>query len=114
MKRHLVLLVAVALSVSGCATTTTWSRPDTSDAQYNDDRQACERTATDAHPVRMAPIGAGVRAPPETICNTQDGRTSCTTKRGTYIPPPVVDSNIAERTKAVEVCLRSRGYTPSS
>src|SRR5262245_25396209 len=74
---HYVLIVCVVF-VAGCAAG--WSRPNTTEAEFHQDRFQCEQQAASMYPVVMRSSGPGVQAPATTNCTTMPGmpaRTNC-------------------------------------
>jgi len=108
---HYVLIVCVVF-LAGCAAG--WSRPNTTEAEFYQDRFQCEQQAASMYPVVMRSSGPGVQAPATTNCTTMPGmpaRTNCTTTPGTYAPPPQTDVNANARSGAFNSCMNARGYT---
>jgi hypothetical protein len=61
---HLLLLAALA----GCATG--WSRPNTTDAEFNRDRLQCEQQGVSRYPVRIEFLGTGRQGPSQSDCRS--------------------------------------------
>jgi hypothetical protein len=99
--------------LAGCAIG--WSRPNTTEAEFYQDRYQCEQQAAQMYPVAMVQrtVGSGYQAPAQTNCYTYGNNTSCTTTPGTYTPPATVteDANSVNRNVAFQSCLNSKGYT---
>ena len=100
-------LVSLIL-LGGCAMG--WTRPNTTEAQFYQDRFQCEQEAASMYPVAMSSVGSGYQAPAQTNCTTYGNQTNCTTRPGIYSPPPQFDSNAIARSGAFSSCLESRGY----
>ncbi len=100
----LLLLVSIA----GCGMG--WRRPNTSEAEFYQDRYACEREAASMYPIVMRPSGPGNQTPAQTDCTSYGNQISCTTSPGSYVPAPQYDSNANARSSAVSSCLEARGY----
>jgi hypothetical protein len=107
MKLALWMLVAPSL-LSGCAGG--WTRPNTTETQFHQDRFACEQQAAGMYPVAMAPSGIGYQMPATTTCSTYGNQTNCTTTPGMYTPPPQSDVNGVARAASIRSCLQARGY----
>jgi hypothetical protein len=102
------LAVVVSVVATGCAMG--WTRPNTSAAEFHQDRYQCEREAASMYPVTMTASGPGYQAPAQTNCSTYGRQTNCTTTPGTYTPPPTYDANAIARSSAVSSCLQAKGY----
>lgn len=96
------------LALGGC--TMGWTRPNTTEAEFHQDRFQCEQQAASMYPVAMAPSGSGYQAPARTNCNTYGNQTNCTTTPGIYTPPRQTDTNARNRMTAFSSCLQSKGY----
>ena len=100
----LVLLPAV---LAGCAMG--WSRPNTSDAEFYQDRVNCEGQAAAAYPPMMVTAGGG-QGPAQTRCTTSYGIINCTTTPGIVMPGYTSDANAINRSSMFSACMRGRGY----
>lgn len=94
--------------LGGCAMG--WTRPNTTEAQFYQDRFQCEQQAAGMYPIMMTSSGPGYQAPAQTNCTTYGNQTNCTTTPGTYTPAPQSDANAIARSTAFSSCLQSRGY----
>lgn len=101
------LLPIVVSALAGCGG---WSRPNTTEAQFYQDRSQCEYQAATAYPVVMSSTG-GYQGPAQTRCTTYGGVTNCTTTPGTSFPGVQTDMNVGARAGAFNSCMRGRGYT---
>lgn len=106
--RFVWAVLATFALLEGCAMG--WTRPNTTEAQFNQDRFQCEQQAASTYPVVMASSGSGYQAPARTNCTTYGNQTNCTTTPGAYTPPPQSDANAFARASAVRSCLQSKGY----
>jgi hypothetical protein len=96
------------LFLAGCAMG--WTRPNTTEAQFYQDRFQCEQSAASMYPVMMTSAGPGYQAPARTNCTSYGNQTDCTTTPGRYTPAPQSDANAIARSSAFSSCLQSRGY----
>lgn len=103
----LVFVSAVAIMLSGCGG---WSRPNTSEAEFNADRYACESQAAQSYPVQMM-YTPGPVTPSQTTCQSFYGQVRCTTTPGVQYPGTQTDMNSINRASAIRSCLQSKGYT---
>lgn len=101
-----VAIALSALTLAGCGG---WSRPNTSEAQFYQDRVACEQQAASTYPVSMTSTG-GYQAPSQTRCTTSYGVTNCTTTPGVQMPGVTSDMNAIPRAGMFDACMRGRGY----
>ena len=108
MRRMLSLLCATCV-LSGCAMG--WSRPDTTAAEFYQDKLDCERQALQMYPVSVQPAGYGYQTPSMTNCSGYGGQVQCFTTPGRYVPPSTYDPNQFARLQAATDCLRGKGYT---
>src|SRR5471030_376832 len=97
MKSMLIILIALCL-LAGCATK--WSRPNTTEQEFYQDRFQCEQDAASMYPVAMSQTSYG-------------NGTNCSTTPGVFIPPvkTVQDANGLNRAMAIRSCLQSKGYS---
>ena len=111
----------VLVGLAGCATQ--WNRPNTTEAQFYQDRFECEQLAAGSYPPSMVQrmSSPGVYAPPprtQTTCSSVGGIVSCRSApsgldASIYNRPPTYvtdDANAPARAYAVGSCLMSRGY----
>ena len=115
-KKPATLLLPLGLCaaiLSGCAIG--WSRPNTTEAEFNQDRYECQQQAARMYPVMMvqSTVGVGYQTAAETDCYTYGANTNCTTTGGNYVPPATVteDANLYSRNTVERSCLNSKGYT---
>lgn len=103
-----IALIAATVMLSSCAMG--WSRSNTSESEFYQDRLQCEQQAMSIYPVAMSAMGGGYQTPARTNCTTYGNQTNCTTTPGTYTPPPQSDMNAIPRSGAFSACLRGKGY----
>jgi hypothetical protein len=115
--------LALAIVVAGCASPQGWFRPNTTEAEFNRDRFACDQAAAAAFPMASTQVmtSPGVNAAPapqQTVCTTNYGVVTCNTRPAGLDPsifnrPPTyatVDANAANRGQHAQSCLMARGY----
>lgn len=117
MKKNidLALLVSVVL-LGGCAAAQ-WNRPETDEAQFNQDRYQCQLDAASMYPVPNA-SPATTPGPLLTDCTTYGASTSCTTRQGPARPDFYAQGQnsgaalgaMLGRGAAFNSCLESKGY----
>ena len=99
--------------LAGCAVG--WTRPNTSESEFNQDRYECQQQAAQMYPVMMVQRtnGVGYQTSAQTNCTSYGSSMNCTTTGGNYVPPATVteDSNLNNRNSAFGSCLNSKGYT---
>lgn len=99
MMRYTILM---ALALASCA----WSRPGTTQVEFQRDSYECEQEAARTYPVNVA------QAPPsnQLRCTTMYGQTNCLSS-----PTPSAtagqDLNAGARATARMNCLKARGYS---
>ena len=106
---RIFILAIVAVALAGCAIG--WSRPNTTQADAQQDIYECQRQAASMYPVAMQSVGSGYTSPSQSNCSTYGTQTTCTTIPGRYTPPPQTDVNATNRTTAQSSCLQAKGYT---
>jgi hypothetical protein len=99
--------VLITGNVTGCGG---WTRPNTSEAEFNQDRYGCEREAISMYPVAMRPTTAVHQSPVQTNCTPIGQTVSCPTIRVAPTQGVPYDSNALARSNAVRSCLQGRGY----
>jgi len=102
------LAAALTLVLSGCAMG--WYRPNTTEAQFYQDRSACESQAAMAYPVTMVAGPGGYQTPTNTRCTTSFGVTNCQTTPGANVPGVAIDANANNRLAMFGACMRGKGY----
>ena len=108
MKSVSVLLGMLSIIfLAGCGG---WSRPNTTEGEFSQDRFQCQQQSASMYPVIMQSAGAGYQTPSRTNCTTYGFQTNCTTTPGTYIPAPQSDVNAIARAGAFNSCLQAKGY----
>lgn len=109
MKYLLIITNLISLLVlSGCAMG--WSRPNTTEAEFYQDKFQCEQQAASAYPVNMMATGVGYQTPMRTSCTSYGNQVNCTTMPGMYTPPAQMDVNATSRAITFRNCLQSKGY----
>ena len=106
------LLAFAAVMVPAClaACATGWSRPNTSEAQFDQDRLQCEQQGKDKYPIRIESFGSGHQGASQSNCRSFGLHLNCSAVPGTYVQPTRYDVNAAARSDVIRSCLRSRGY----
>ena len=108
MKTVLISSILAALTLlSGCGG---WTRPNTTEAQFYQDRFQCEQQSASMYPIMMTSAGPGYQAPARTNCTSYGNQTNCTTTPGTFVPASQSDVNAIARSSAFNSCLQSKGY----
>jgi hypothetical protein len=109
--KMLVLPAIILTMVAGCKV---YTRPNTTEAEYNQDRYQCQQEAVKMFPALMTErvLYPGRQNPANTNCTTNNGYTSCTTTGGGYTPPTttIEDGNQTNRINAEKSCMSARGY----
>jgi hypothetical protein len=95
--------VILPVLLGGCAMG--WTRPNTTEAELQQDRLQCEQQAVSMYPVVMGSSGSGYA---QINCTTYGMQVSCTP--GVYSPPLQHDVNVGVRANAFDACLHSKGY----
>nr|WP_315207056.1 hypothetical protein [uncultured Albidiferax sp.] len=104
-----LLLAFFVVLLAGCGS---WSRPNTTEAQFNSDRYMCQSQAAQLYPVQIF-SSPGPTSPSYTSCRTYYGQTSCTTTPGVQYPGTQTDVNALARAASVTSCLQANGYAYS-
>jgi hypothetical protein len=99
-----IMLVAC---LAACATG--WSRPNTTEAEFNQDRLQCEQQGTSRYPVRIE-TSSGHQGASQSDCRSFGLHLNCTAVPGSYVPPVQYDANASARANDIKSCLRSKGY----
>ncbi len=100
----LTLLLALALT----ACSTSYTRPDTTEAEMKNDLEQCKAIAYGEKPGNWTPDGPDYQARNSVGCPSGD----CQAKPGQAVHgSPSVDMNRADRERAVLACMEARGYT---
>ena len=99
-----------AMLVAGlCGCAGGWYRPNTTEAQFYQDRAACDGQSAAAYPVNMVTTG-GSQGPANTRCTTNYGVTNCQTTPGFVMPGYTSDMNATGRASMFSACMRGKGY----
>ena len=105
MKKLFVLIIAVIV-LSGCQRTQ-WTRPNTSEQQFNADKYACEVEARRMYPSTAGqPIGNPTY---RTNCYGSGNNLNCTSQQNQQMRS-WYDTNAYPRARMEEQCLKARGY----
>jgi hypothetical protein len=101
-------LAASALALGLAACSTNYTRPDTTEAQMKQDLEACKALAWGESPGDWTPDGPDYQARNSVSCPSGD----CQAKPGQAVHgSPSIDLNRADRERAVQACMKDRGYT---
>lgn len=102
LRRALGVWILGAAWVAGCAS---WSRPNTTPAELDKDRSACQESAARQYPVENVQRAAGVPTQP-----CYGSSANCSTTAGA--PPPALpaDANAGNRLGAFNSCMKAKGY----
>jgi hypothetical protein len=103
-----LLTLGHVMLLAGCATG--WSRPNTSEAEFNRDRLQCEQLGTSRYPVRIESFGTGRQGPLQSDCRSFGLHLSCSAAPAAVAPPTQHDVNESARANEISSCLRSKGY----
>lgn len=99
-------LLALAVTLAACGTT--YTRPDTTEAQMKSDLEACKALAWGENPGDWTADGPDYQARNSVGCPSGD----CQAKPGQAVHgSPSVDMNRADRERAVQACMKERGYS---
>lgn len=98
-------LGCLALLLAGCATT--YTRPDTSEAQMNIDLEQCQAQAEREFPGSWTPEGPDYAARNSVGCASAD----CRAMPGSSLGESSRDRNRTAREKAVITCMEEKGYS---
>ena len=114
VRRSAPLAGLCAVILTGC--NIGWTRPNTTQAEFNQDRYACQQEAARIYPTAMMQqtVGTGYQNPAQTECyGYGNNNISCTTTGGNYVPPRTitVDANANNRSTAFDSCMNARSYT---
>lgn len=107
--KHLLGLAGVLLLACLAACATGWSRPHTTEAEFDRDRLQCEQDGARRYPVRMETFG-GQQAPLRSNCTSFGLHLNCGAAPGSYVAPYQHDVNENARRNDVRSCLQSKGY----
>lgn len=81
-------------------------------ADFKKNSEQCDRKSTYLYPesIRTVPTGQETRTPATTRCTTYRNETTCTTTpESTYREEKSVDTNLGDRRKAFDLCMKSFG-----
>jgi hypothetical protein len=100
------ITITLALLLAACSTT--YTRPDTTEAQTQKDLGECKELAYSDNPGDWTPDGPDYQARNSVGCPGGD----CQAKPGQAVHgSPTVDLNRADRERAVLACMEARGYS---
>jgi hypothetical protein len=102
--------LAALVALGGCAMVGQWTRPNTTEPEFYQDRFQCEQQAASMYPTVIASSGGSGIGTVQTNCTTYGSQTNCTTSPGITPRPIQYDANAGARTGAINTCLRSKGY----
>lgn len=101
-----MLAISLLLVLAACGTT--YTRPDTSEAQVQIDLEECKELAYSGNPGDWTPDGPDYQARNSVGCTSGD----CQAKPGQAVHgSPSVDLNRADRERAILACMKARGYS---
>ncbi len=109
MRRFILTLGAVSL-IAACTPLGLYYKQGATVQSAADTETRCKVSALSEVPVRnVTQIIPGRHLPPRRVCNSAG---VCHTKPGRFIPPEFItrDANEALRAKAVDLCMRQKGY----
>ena len=100
--------VALSLALMLAACSTNYSRPDTTEAEMQNDLARCKELSYSDNPGDWTVDGPDYQARTSVGCPSGD----CQAKPGQAVHgSPSVDMNRADRERAVLACMEARGYT---
>ena len=100
--------VALSLALMLAACSTNYSRPDTTEAELQNDLARCKELSYSDNPGDWTVDGPDYQARSSVGCPSGD----CQAKPGQAVHgSPSVDMNRADRERAVLACMEARGYT---
>jgi hypothetical protein len=101
-------IAVTALTVSLAACSTNYTRPDTTEAQMQNDLEECKALARGENPGDWTPDGPDYQARNSVGCPSGD----CQAKPGQAVHgSPSVDLDRADSERAVQACMKERGYS---
>ena len=104
---RMIIAASACVALSACAT---WYKPGASEAEFYQDKGACQAQAMSVYPQAMVTTG-GYQAPTQTNCTRIGNTTNCTTTPGQQIQGFTQDQNAIARGFAFNDCMRGRGWT---
>lgn len=103
-----MLCATLALSaLAGCGT---WSRPGSTEAEFNREMYECQMQAAQTYPP-VYNTSPGYTTAARTTCQSYGYQTHCTTTPGVTYPGTTTDMNTVARAAARDACMRSKGWT---
>lgn len=96
--------LALLLALGACSTT--YTRPDTTEAQMNADLEKCQAEAEREFPGSWTPEGPNYASQNSVGCGTAD----CRTMPGSSLGESTRDRNKTARDKATIACMEDEGY----
>lgn len=101
-------IVAFSLIFALVACSTNYTRPDTTEAEMQNDLARCKELSYSDNPGDWTVDGPDYQARNSVGCSTGD----CQAKPGQNVnSSPSIDMNRADRERAVLACMEARGYT---
>lgn len=100
----LLLLMVIGITFYGCALTIPKSRPNTTEAQANEDLLQCNEKSSALYPIRNEDMNAGKIT---TKCTLNGNNTTCTSRPD---EPSMYDMNARSRWDFNFLCMQSKGY----
>jgi len=97
IRKALFPCLSSVIIVTGCAMG--WTRPNTTETEYQQDLFACKKEVAIMYPVSMAAPSS------ETNCQKNGNQVNCTTT-----PTQQTDVNEHARSSAGITCMRAKGY----
>ena len=104
-----LLLFPLILSLVACAPRG-WSRPDTTEAQFSQDRYLCQQQASSAFPTTMVQIAGTNQSPPQGQMVSGHYVAPSPTQYLAASMPSSYDANSSNRDDMFRSCLNSKGY----
>ena len=114
---RLTAIVALSIAIIGCSgCAREWSKPGTTEQEFNADRLSCEQEAAKLYPIEHPPAvyyRPASAARLDTNCVQQSGFNNCDAAGNAGAPSadPQTAASDYNRTAAVKACLTSKGYT---
>jgi hypothetical protein len=109
-KFFLVSTAVALMLLTGCSGMG-WSKPGSTEAEFYNDKNDCERQASSVYPVAMGTSGGSYQAPTTTNCTRSGDSVNCISNPGTNTPAPQQDMNAIARLNYSSSCLKGKGYS---
>ncbi|MBU2982305.1 hypothetical protein KO498_10850 [Lentibacter algarum] len=107
---HKSIALSLLLLATACTPLSLYYKAGVPVQNARDAETRCEvQAARDVPPRIITNVIPGRHLPPRQVCNSAN---VCHTKPPVFIPPRYerVDANVSLRAKAVDLCMRSKGY----